>query len=478
MIRTKIVATVGPVTLNPDSLLALVDAGISVARLNGAHADIEWHRSAISLIQTVLPGVPILLDIPGRKIRTAWLAHEPKFEVGDRIVFTADNSFDGTTKVPINDPQLYAELKPGDVILADDGTLRFEVEQLTVSDIICRAATRGQLGSRKGINVPFVTTGNYLISDTDQKLIALAKQLAVDFVGISFVESAAQVSSIRELIRDKSPRILAKIETSKGLDNLEEIIDAADAIMIDRGDLSVETSIESVIIDQKRIIERSRAKGKPVAIATQLLHSMIHNDFPTKAEIADITNAVIDGCSALMLSGETAIGHFPLEAVRTMRRIADAAFEHVQSRVQLTNGIRGTTASQAIEDAIAMLLLSLPITKVVVVTFSGYAARMISARMVPQPIFAISSDAALARALNLCSGVEGIHFKGQFERGSADHIKACIRHLYALGKLEASDLVLVTAAIYPRSGTRMNSIQIHKLSDLIEEFGWANRETH
>jgi pyruvate kinase len=154
---------------------------------------------------------------------------------------------------------------------------------------------------------------------------------------------------------------------------------------------------------------------------------MVENDFPTKAEIADISNAVLDGCSAMMLSEETAIGRFPLEAVTTMRRVADAAFEHAQSRAHQASGIRGTTASQAIEDAIAMILRSLPVIKVVAVTFSGFAARMLSARMVRQPILGISSDAALVRALNLCSGVESVHFNGPLVRGSADHFKACIR---------------------------------------------------
>ena len=475
MAHTKIVVTIGPATCNRESLLALAEAGMSVARLNGSHADTEWHRTAIQLIRSLLPNLPILLDIPGRKIRTVSLAHEPHFAAGDKIVLTTDVTFDGHTKVPVNYVSLHADVKPGDIIVADDGTLRFSVEAVEGLDIICRATRCGTLRSRKGINVPFVKLNTSLITQRDRQVVAFACELGVDFVGISFVESAAHVHAIRELAGGKTPQILAKIENQGGMDHLDEVVDAADAIMIDRGDLSVETSLETLVIYQKRIIDVARSKGKPVIVATEMLNSMIENDFPSKAEVADITNAVLDGCSATMLSGETAIGRFPVIAVQTMRRIADAAFAHLGTRPRSSYGSSdNSTPSEAIGDAIAMILRSVPVTKVVAITRGGYAARMLSARSVAQPIFAISDDAAMARLFNLYSSVEGIHFNAPFPSGSADHIKACIRMLYSLAKLDQSDLILVTGVVYPRSGTRMNLIQIHKVSDLIEEFAWAS----
>jgi len=193
--------------------------------------------------------------------------------------------------------------------------------------------------------------------------------------------------------------------------------------------------------------------------------------------VADITNAVLDGCSATMLSGETAIGRFPIVAVETMRRIADAAFAHLATTPRSYDSFGNSTPIQAIENAIAMILRSVPVTKVVAVTRGGYAARMLSARSVAQPIFAISDDASMARSFNLYSGVEGIHFDTPFRSGSADHIKACIKKLYDLEKIEPSDLILVTGLVYPHSGTRMNLIQLHKVSDLIEEFDWASPAT-
>jgi pyruvate kinase len=474
MAQTKIVVTIGPATCNRESLLALYEAGMSMARLNGSHADLRWHGTAIHLIRSLLPDLPILLDIPGRKIRTVSLAHEPNFAAGDRVVLTTDISFDGHTKVPVNYLSLHADVKPGDIIVADDGTLGFSVEAVEGLDIICRATRCGTLRSRKGINVPFVKLNTSLIGERDHQMVAFACELKVDFLGVSFVESAAHVRAIRELVGSKTPQILAKIENQGGMDHLEQVVDAADAIMIDRGDLSVETKLETLVIYQKRIIDVARSKGKPVIVATEMLNSMIENDFPTKAEVADITNAVLDGCSATMLSGETAIGRFPVCAVETMRRIADAAFAHLGKGSGHCESSGNSTPTQAIEDAIAMILRSVPVTKVVAITRGGYAARMLSARSVAQPIFAISDNAAMARSFNIYSGVEGVYFDVPFPSGSADHIKACIRKLYKLGKLVQSDLILVTGVVYPQSGTRMNLIQIHKVSDLIEEFAWAS----
>jgi pyruvate kinase len=465
---SKIVATIGPATCNPESLRALKKAGMSVARLNGSHSDLEWHRKTITLLRDVLPDVPILLDIPGRKIRTILLAHEPSFGEGDTLVLTTDLNHDGRHKVPVNYPDLHQDVRPGSIIMADDGTLSFEVTAIEGRDIICAAKTAGTLRSRKGINVPFVRLNTALVTERDHIMTSFARELGVDFIGISFVESAAHVQAIRELVGGRTPQILAKV----GLDHLEEIVVAADAIMIDRGDLSVETRLETLALYQKRIIDAAREEGKPVIVATEMLHSMIHNSMPTKAEVADITNAVLDGCSATMLSGETAVGDYPLEAVSVMRRVADTAFDHLNSRSAQRAAALGTSPARAIEEAIALVLRSVPITKVVAITRSGYAARRLSARGVNQPILAVGDSPSMARAFNLYAGVEGVHFKTDVPRGSARYIKACIQFLYESGKLTAKDEILVTGALYPRSGTRMNLIQLHKVGDLAVEFGW------
>lgn len=476
MSRIKIVATIGPVTNDAESLRALADAGMNVARLNGSHATLDWHAKAIALLREVLPHVPILLDIPGRKIRTGQLAHEPTFRKGDIVVLTTEEGHDGSRKVPVNYARLHEDLTPGAVVLADDGTLRFTVAEVHGHDIHCRAEMAGQLRSRKGINVPYVKLRTELVTDRDRHMVDFAKQHGVDFIGVSFVESAVHVEAIRKLVDGTTPRIVSKVENQGGLDHLDEIVEATDAVMIDRGDLSVETNIEGLALFQKRILGVARGQGKPVIVATEMLHTMIENDFPTKAEVSDITNAVLDGCAATMLSGETAIGAHPTGAVNVMRRIATAAEAHLQIQLDDHSGefaIRRTrSVPQAIEDAVALVCRQLPITKIVAVSISGYAARMVAARQPRQPILAVSNDAAAARSFNLLPGTEGFFCEIPFTRGSTDHIVACLHALWRSGKLVEDDLILVTAVAYPRSGNRMNLLQTHAVSDLIGTLKW------
>lgn len=472
MSRVRIVATIGPVTNNAESLRALAAAGMSVARLNGSHSDLDWHRATIALLRKTLPDLPILLDIPGRKIRTVGLKHEPSFAAGDTVTLTTEPNHDGSKKVPVNYDRLHEDLKAGNTILADDGTLRFTVTEVRGRDIVCRAETPGTLRSRKGINVPFVKLNTALVTERDHKMVGFARETGVDFIGISFVESAAHVEAIRELAGKDGPRIVSKVENQGGLDHMEEILAATDAAMIDRGDLSVETNLESLTLFQKRIIDAARHAGKPVIVATEMLHTMIENDFPTKAEVSDITNAVLDGTSALMLSGETAVGKHPVSAVKLMRQVATATEAYLQTRLDDADAVARRSVPRAMEDAIALICRSLPITKIVAVTRSGFAARSVAARQVRQPIIAVSNDAQAARSFNILPGVTGAHVDIPFSRTSTDHIVTCLETLWRRDLLAADDLVLVTAVGYPKSGNRMNLIQTHAVSDLIETLGW------
>lgn len=484
MSRTRIVATIGPASATAEALRSLSEAGMSVARLNGSHADLDWHAATVALIRDTLPETPILLDIPGRKIRTALLAHEPRFAKGEVVVLTTEDGHDGSAKVPVNYDRLHEDLSPGDVILADDGTLRFTVTEVRDRDIACRAEAAGCLRSRKGINVPYVKLRTELVTERDRQMVGFAREHGVDFIGISFVESAAHVEAIRELTGGDTPRIVSKVENQPGLDSLAEIVDATDAVMIDRGDLSVETNLESLALAQKRILEVGRDYGKPVIVATEMLHTMIDNEFPTKAEVSDITNAVLDGAAATMLSGETAIGINPVNAVTVMRRVTEAAETHLQSHLdghaELMAGAGRVrprhvgAVPQAIEDAAALICRELPVTRIVAITVSGYAARMIAARQPRQPILAVSNDAFAARSFNLLPGVEGVHYGIEFPRNSTDHIIECLRELRRRGRLADDDLALVTAVAYPRSGNRMNLLQTHYIGDLAATLGWPD----
>lgn len=473
MSRIKIVATIGPVSANRETLSSLRDAGIDVARLNGSHSDLAWHADAIGLIRRTLPGVPILLDIPGRKVRTGRLVADAVFNAGDVVVLTTDMGHGGADKVAVNHETLHTQLTPGMTLLADDGTLRFTVMEVVGRDISCRADVDGVLKSRKGINVPGLIYGRDLVTERDRDMVAFAREHGVDFIGISFVESSAHVEAVRSLAGVGGPRIVSKVENQRGLDNVEDIVNATDAVMIDRGDLSVETNVESVAIYQKRILACAQKGGKPVIVATEMLHTMIVNPYPTKAEIGDITNAVLDGCAATMLSGETAVGRYPVEAVRVMRRTVDIASQYLQST--LDGGSPEPTSAdipQAVEDAIGLICRRLAVTKIVAVTLTGYAARMVAARQPRQPILAVTNDPTIARSLNLIAGTTGVLVDVPFSRTGTDHIVECLRQLWLKGLLVNEDLILVTAVAYPKAGRLMNLIQTHQVSDLVETLSW------
>lgn len=473
MSATRIVCTIGPATDTPEALRALAAAGMNVARLNGSHADLDWHAGAIRMLRATVPQIPVLLDIPGRKIRTGALAHEPRFAKGQRLVLTTEPGHDGSRKVPVTNERLHLDLSPGDSILADDGTLRFTVETIEGRDIVCRAECDGQLKSRKGINVPHVRLQGELVTGRDRAMVGFAREHGVDFIGVSFVESAAHIEAVRGLAGGDWPRIVSKVESRGGLDRLEEIAAATDAIMIDRGDLSVETGLEDVALMQKRILEAGLRHGKPVIVATEMLHTMIANPYPTKAEVSDITQAVLDGCAATMLSGETAVGANPEAAVRLMRQVADAAERHVQAGLDGMRVPAPEAVPQSMAAAVTLICRELPITKIVVFTRTGYAARLIAARRPRQPILAVSNDPMAARSFNMIAGVAGHHVAAEFSRTTTDHIAAGLEELWRAGRIARDDAILVTGRSYPRAGNRMNAIQVHHVGDLAETLGWG-----
>lgn len=471
MSERRIVATIGPATATVTGIRALVDAGMNVARLNGSHATLEWHAEAIALLREAAPDIPILLDIPGRKIRTGQLVHEPTFARGDIVILTTDPLHGDASRVLVNYPNLHEDLSTGQTIHCDDGQLRFTVERIEGRDIVCRAEAAGTLRSAKGINVPTATLRTALVTDRDREMLMFARDHGVDLVGISFVESAEHIAVIRELIGGAQPGIVAKVENQGALDHLDEIVGSADAIMIDRGDLSVETTLESVALMQKRILVAARLAACPVIVATEMLHSMIHSPNPTKAEVSDITNAVLDGASALMLSGETAVGSFPAEAVATMRRIIDLASEFVAATKETPEGAR--SVPDAVGGAIGLLCAQTPITKIVAITISGFAARMAASQLPRQQIIAVSNDAGRARSFNLMSGVLGVHVDIPFSRHSTDHVALCLEALWRRQLVTDDDVVLVVAVGYPRSGNRMNLLQVHRITDIRQVLGWS-----
>jgi|WetSurMetagenome_2_1015567.scaffolds.fasta_scaffold21996_2 pyruvate kinase len=468
----KIVATIGPRTESAEALVALRQAGTNVVRLNGSHGDLDWHGRTIERLRATLPDIPILLDLPGSKIRTASMAHDVPVQAGERVVLTVDRSYAGRDKVLVDATAFQGSLSAGDVLLIDDGMLRLAVREVSGPDVLCRAENAATLRGRKGIQMQGSPLRGTFLSKTDKTLLEFACRTAVDYVGLSFVERPAEVEAVRVLVGKDAPGLIAKIETQGAIDHLDEILQVSDAVMIDRGDLAVETNLERIALLQKHILARARRAARPVIVATQMLHSMTENPIPTKAEVCDITNAVLEGASALMLSGETAVGKYPVEAVSLMRRVADAASDHVQDSFRQTGAAATESIPHAVADAIALMCRRLEITKIVVITISGYAGRMIAATMPRQPILAVSNDQQAARSFNLLLGTRGIHVDVPFSRTSLDHVPRILEELWRRGELIDEDLILVTTVGYPNSGNRMNLIETHRVSDLHDNLGW------
>ena len=473
MSQVKIVATIGPKTDNVDALAALREAGMDMARLNGSYADTGWHKRAIEIIRREDSNIPVLLDLPGRKIRIFNLDHEFAIALGQQVTFSPHKSDPALMKVAVNHTDLYRDVHVGDNIVMDDGSLSLTVEEIIGQEVVCQTNQAGTIRNGQGIHLPSLNSRIPFLSQRDREMINFAASQDVDFVGISFVDTASDVAAVRELIGDRGPRIVSKIETRLALENLSELIEVSDALMIDRGDLSVDTQPETIALLQKHILAEAGQAACPVIVATEILQSMVTNPSATKAEISDITNSVLDGATALMLSAETTVGDFPIDAVSTMRSVADVVAESMRGSANSDSRHRDENISLAIGDAIASICRHLEITKIVAVTMSGYAARVVAAMMPRQPILAVSNDPNAARSFNLLRGTKGVHVDIPFSRTNLDHIHRCLEELWRRGELEDEDLVLVTAVSYPKTGNRMNLIETHQVADLRDNFGWA-----
>ena len=344
--RTKTVATIGPASNSPDVLQKLIENGANVFRLNMAHGDRENHTECIRRIRAVsgqigLP-VGVLVDLAGPKIRLGQLAHEPlHVETGHELRFVRGNESSDPDELTCSYEKLIDEVKTGDTIVLADGALRLEVLDSQADQLICRATDGGTLRSRQGVNLPGTELSVPALGEIDKDNAVWACQNGADFVSISFVRNAEEVQELRDLLtaNNSDAQIVAKIEKREALDNLDEIVTATDVVMVARGDLGVEIEIEKTPLAQKRIIRTCLQHSKPVIVATQMLESMHASRLPTRAEASDVANAILDGADACMLSGETAIGEFPVAAVNMMQRIM------IETETMLMNRASRTTRS-------------------------------------------------------------------------------------------------------------------------------------
>jgi pyruvate kinase len=419
--KTKIVATIGPASESPEMLDRLIRAGLDVARLNFSHGDFSGHAERIARIREAArvagKRVTIMADLPGPKMRVGAIDPEPiELGPGDAFTLTSEQITGDRQRASMSFERLPLVVKQGDRLFLNDGLVQLVVESVNGADVHCKVAVGGELSSRKGVNLPGIDLGISAFTDNDRACLEFALEQGVDAVSQSFVESAADIEAVRGAAADlgKRPFIIAKIERADALERFDEILEAADGIMIARGDLGVEVPIEEMAILQKQLIARASLVGKPVITATQMLESMTTSRLPTRAESTDVANAILDGTDCIMLSGESAMGKYPEEAVAMLARIAAYSEAH-QPRMQrdqlagIANRRLPDTAAEAIAELIEHALDMVPCSAVFVPTRSGTTARMISRFNPPVWVIAVSEDAAVCQGLAFAYGVHAVH---------------------------------------------------------------------
>ncbi|MDO5700346.1 MAG: pyruvate kinase [Bowdeniella nasicola] len=475
MRRAKIVCTIGPATDTPEKVQELVDAGMDVARINRSHGSAEEHERVYQHVraaaQTSGRAVAVLVDLQGPKIRLGSFAAGPVvLEEGATFTITTREVEGNSTICSTTFPGLPGDCHPGDPLLIDDGKVALRVLDVTDTDVVTRVEVPGPVSNHKGINLPGVAVSVPALSDKDVDDLRWALKLGADFIALSFVRNARDVNVVHDIMDEVGRRIpvLAKIEKPQAVANLTEIVDAFDGIMVARGDLGVELPLEQVPLVQKRAIELARRFAKPVIVATQVLESMITNPRPTRAEASDCANAILDGADAVMLSGETSVGEYPVEAVRTMARIIENTEENGGDRIApLTSAPH--TRPGVITKAAAEIGEMIECKYLVTFTQSGDTARRMSRLRSPIPLLAFTPLQSTRNTLALSWGIHT--YKVASVSHTDDMVEQVDYNLQASGLAERGDRVAIVAGMPPGTVGSTNSIRVHKIGEVQHDRG-------
>ena len=454
MKKTKIICTMGPNADKRETLKALVENGMDIARFNFSHGDQEEQKARFDLLKSVRDEmkkpIAILLDTKGPEIRTGLLENGGKvvLKEGEEFILTSKEIKGNEKMVYQTYSQLAKDVKPGNTILIDDGLIGLEVKEIRGGDIVCTVRNGGELGQRKGINVPNVRVNLPGITKKDRDDIIFGIEQGIDFIAASFVRDAEAVKEIRAILKEHNAEhvdIIAKIENSEGIENIDKIVSAADGIMVARGDMGVEIPAYEVPHVQKMIVEKCNQKYKPVIIATQMLDSMIRNPRPTRAEVTDVANAIREGADAIMLSGETAMGKYPVEALKMMAQIAESTEQYLDyDMMPEYRTLRGdANVSSAVGVAAVRTATNLEADCIVTPTMSGQTARLMANFRPKQPIYAVTPNAWAQRKMQIYWGVTPLR---GYQEDTTEHI---ISHaMYVVkreGYVREGDMVVFTA---------------------------------
>ncbi|WP_409270892.1 pyruvate kinase [Neobacillus sp. SCS-31] len=477
MRKTKIVCTIGPASESIEKLKDLMVAGMNVARLNFSHGDFEEHGARIANIRKAaeMTGktVGILLDTKGPEIRTHNMRDGAIELIAGSEVTVSMKEVEGTPDMfSITYPGLIDDVHIGSKILLDDGLIGLEVTEIDKDQqlIHTKILNSGTLKNKKGVNVPGVSVNLPGITEKDRKDILFGIEQDIDFIAASFVRRGKDVLEIRQLLEENNAthiHIIPKIENQEGVDNIDEILEVSDGLMVARGDLGVEIPAEEVPLVQKMLIKKCNSEGKPVITATQMLDSMQRNPRPTRAEASDVANAIFDGTDAIMLSGETAAGLYPVEAVQTMHNIASRAEEALNHKEILQKRSRDTdtNTTEAIGQSVAYTALNLQVSAIITPTVSGHSAKMVSKYRTKAPIVAVTSDKRVQRRLCLVWGV--YPQIGKMVKTTDEMMDIAVGESLNSGIVEHGDLVIITAGVPVAEAGTTNLMKIHIVGDIV-----------
>lgn len=475
MKKTKIVCTIGPASESQEDLMKLMEKGMDVARLNFSHGTHAEHQLRINSIKTardiMKASTAILLDTKGPEIRTG-LFDKPEIELVDdqEFTITMDDVIGNNQICTVSYKSLMDDVKVGDRILIDDGLIELRITEIIGRNIKTKVVNGGIIKNNKGVNIPNVKINLPAITQKDREDIVFGIKNDIDFIAASFVRKALDVMAIREILEEYDAaniQIISKIENQEGVDNIDEILRVSDGIMVARGDLGVEIPTEEMPIVQKMLIKKCNTLGKPVITATQMLDSMIRNPRPTRAEVTDVANAIYDGTDAIMLSGETAAGKYPIEAIETMARIAKRIEGTLDYGNLLANRqfLREVTITNAISHATCTVATDVHAQAIITATTSGYTARAVSSYRPESPIIASVNKPSVSRQLSLVWGVHAVMID---EVDSTDDMfDLAVSTSLDEGLIKSGDTVVITAGVpVGKSGTT-NLIKVHLVSDVI-----------
>ena len=470
--RTKIVSTLGPATSTEEMIQELVSSGVDVTRLNFSHGEHEVHLKNARFVREAAESsdrnVAVMQDIQGPKIRTGEVVGETELIDGNRVAIAPGDFLGDASRLSTSYEHIAEDVEPGHRILIDDGLLELKVEEIDDGEVVCEIVTGGPVSSHKGLNFPDSSLSIKGLTPKDLEDLQFGiEELEPDWIAASFVRSGDEVEEIKERIREFGGNVpvISKIEKHEAIDDIESILQASDGVMVARGDLAVELSPEQVPIEQKRIVARCRRLGKPVIVATQMLDSMIRNPRPTRAEVSDVANAIFDRADAVMLSGETAVGRYPLQSVQEMDRICQAAEEAInygRDIIASTEWGRGDRYN-ALTHAACELAEDLDLEAIITSTQSGLSCIRVARFRPPNKILAVSPEEATVRMLAMIWGVTAVRGdqRGNIEERYDEAVEAARKH----GLVKKGDRVILTGGSIGATPGSTNMLKLHTIGE-------------